>query len=199
MKIINKALCAKGAFSLLEMLVAIGIFSLVIIASLGMFVSGRRGFELGGVQIEVEQEARRALDYMSKELRQAGRNKIQAPAEGASSSTIIFEIPYNVDNSPDGDVIDASGNIEWSNDAGAKRVGTITYSLVGGQILRNLSFTGEQSVLGNRITGVTFSWPSGTDIIDISLTAEKYALAGFTSPSSPKVTINLNTQVRVRN
>lgn len=188
----------KKAFSLLELLVTVAIFFMIIGAVFSLLISGRKAFETGNVQIEVEQEARRALDYMSKELRQSSANKIQAPADGASSATIIFEIPWDVDG--DGDVIDdLSGAIEWSDDAGVNRIGAITYSLAGGQILRNLSFTSEQSVLANRITVLTFNRPVGTDIIEISLTAEKYALTGFTLPGSPKITISLNTQVKVRN
>lgn len=194
MKIINRA-----AFSLLELLVGVAIFFIIIGAVFSLLISGKRAFEVGNVQVEVEQEARRALDYMSKELRQSSANKIQAPADGISSSTIIFEIAYNVDNSADGDVINSFGAIEWSDDAGVSRIGTITYSLLGGQILRNLSFTGEQSVLANRITALTFNRPAGRAIVEISLTAEKYALTGFTSSGSPKVTINLNTELSLRN
>lgn len=191
---IRYTLYAKRAFSLLELLVAVAIFFIIIGAVFSLLISGKRAFEVGNVQVEVEQEARRALDYMTKELRQSSANKIQAPADGTSSSTIIFEIPYDVDG--DGDVINASGVIEWSDGAGG--IGAITYSLSGGQILRDLSLGG-QLVLANRITALTFSRLLGADIIEISLTAEKYALTGFTLPGSPKITISLNTQVKVRN
>ena len=187
MKIINRA-----AFSLLELLVAVAIFFIIIGAVFSLLISGKKAFETGSVQVEVEQEARRALDYMTKELRQSSANKIQVLSEGVSPSTIIFEIPYDVDG---GGVINAAGGIEWSNDTGG--IGTITYSLSGDQIIRTLGSI--RSVLANKISKLTFSRLLDADIIDIRLTAEKYALTGFTSSGSPKVTINLNSQVKVRN
>lgn len=188
---VTDRLCLKRGLSLLEILVAVGIFSIIIVAAFGVLISGRRAFETGDVQIEVEQEARRAVDYMSKELRQASSVKITAPAEGASGSSVTFEVPYDVDG--DGDVINSLGGIEWSNDSGG--IGTITYSLASGQALRNLSLGG-QTVLANRISALTFNRPLGKDIVEISLTAEKYALKGFTSPT---ITISLNAQVKLRN
>lgn len=186
----------KKGFGLVEMLVVAAIFTFIITAVFNVLLTGSRGFETGDVQIEVEQEARRAIDYMVKELRQTNANKISTPASGMSASIITFEIPCDVD--ADGDVISATGGVEWSNDAGANRIGTITYSMSGGQILRALSLGG-QAVLANRITALSFNRPLGKDLIEISLTAEKYALKGFSSAGNPKVTINLNSQVKVRN
>ncbi|MDP1853590.1 MAG: prepilin-type N-terminal cleavage/methylation domain-containing protein [Candidatus Omnitrophota bacterium] len=189
----------KNGFSLLEVLISLAIFLIIASVMFAFLTSGRKTFDMGAAQIDVEQEARRGLDYMSKELRQSSDGKISGVAKGASGNTIIFEIPYNVDNSVDGDVIDSFGAIEWSDDTGVNRIGTITYSLVGGQILRNLSFTGEQIVLANDISSLNFSRPLAADTVAINLTAEKYPFKGFSGPTDEKVTVSLNTQVRVRN
>ncbi len=184
----------KG-FTLVETVIVFAIFFVIGGAIFATLTMGRKSWQSGNVQVEMQQEARRALGYMSKELRQTGSNKIQGIADGGSGSSIIFEIPYDVDG--DGDVIDAGGTIEWSDDPGPNRIGAITYLLSGGQILRNLSLGGE-SVLANKITGLTFSRPSAM-IVEIDVTAEKYTFKGFTSVGDEKVTINLNTQVTLRN
>lgn len=195
---IRNTLYAKKAFSLLEVLISVAIFLIIASAMFALLTSGRKAFDMGAAQIDVEQEARRALDYMSKELRQSSDSKINGVAKGANGNTIIFEIPYDIDN--DGDVIDdLSGGIEWSNDAGG--IGTITYTYMGvtNQITRSLSISGEQIVLASDISSLNFSRPLVADTVAIAVTAEKYPFKGFSGPTDEKVTVSLNSQVKVRN
>ncbi|PIQ89018.1 MAG: hypothetical protein COV72_05085 [Candidatus Omnitrophica bacterium CG11_big_fil_rev_8_21_14_0_20_42_13] len=186
----------KRAFSIIELVVAVAIFSIILTVVFALLTGGQKAFDVGNIQIEVEQEARRALDYIVKELRQTRSNKVSGISEGVNASSITFEIPWDANDN--GTVIEGGG-IEWSDDPGGKRIGTITYSLSGDQIVRTLSLSGEQSVLANKVATLNFNWPAGTDIIEIYITAEKYAFKGFTSPGDEKVSITLNTQVRLRN
>lgn len=188
----------RNGFSLLEVLISVAIFLIIASAMFALLTSGKKAFDMGAAQIDVEQEARRALDYISKELRQSSDSKISGVAPGASGNTIIFEIPYDIGS--DGDVIDdATGGIEWSNDAGG--IGTITYTYVGldKQIVRTLSVSGAQTVLANEISSLSFTRPLAADTVAINVIAEKYPFKGFTGPSDEKVTVNLNTQVTLRN
>ena len=69
------------------------------------------------------------------------------------------------DNDGDGDVLDASGNIEWS--------GNITYALnVNSQITRTAS--GVVSVLANNIVSLRFTRPvTPIDILQVDITSRK--------------------------
>lgn len=187
----------QAGLSLLEILVTAVIFVVIASAIIGLLISGKQTYDFGTAQVNVESEARRALDDISRELRQASGAKITGVSEGASGNSIVFQIPWDIDG--DGDVVNALGAVEWSNDPGINRIGTIGYSLVGGQILRNLSFTAEQRVLANNIASLSFSRPAGTNSVIISLTAEKYVSAAFTGPTDRKAVVTLNTQVRLRN
>ena len=64
----------RRAFTLLEMLIVLTIFGVLMAALLVSFLISRSSFFSADSYIQVQQEARRALDTMVRELREAGWN-----------------------------------------------------------------------------------------------------------------------------
>ncbi|MBI3585093.1 MAG: prepilin-type N-terminal cleavage/methylation domain-containing protein [Nitrospinae bacterium] len=61
----------KG-FSLIELLIALAIGSIVLLAAYNLFMSQKKSHELQGQLVDAEQNARAALDLLTRELRLAG-------------------------------------------------------------------------------------------------------------------------------
>lgn len=162
-------------FTLIEILVATFIFSLIFIAVFMVLAGGKASFFTGDAAIEIHQEIRKVLLTMDKELRQSRSAVISGvPADDkfydARIFPLTFKIPEDLDS--DGDVIDASGNIEWSGD--------ITYSLnANNQIIRMTSTS--TSVIANSISNLQFMRASGNpDIVQINISTQKTTNLGRT-------------------
>lgn len=154
----------KG-FTLLEILVALSIFTFLILAIFGVMDLGRASWITGSAAVEVHQEIIKSFMTMEKELRETSPGRISLTS-GTSGPSITFQAPQDIDG--DGDVLDASGNIEWS--------GGITYALNPfNQITRDVS--GATSVLANNIVNLQFTRPvSSFNIIQIDMTARKISV-----------------------
>jgi len=175
----------KG-LTLVELMIVLLIFSIILGAIFAIMNVSRTSWQTGNVQVEMQQETRKGMDRMLRELRQSGQTIITGvPANGVSYSSIAFQIPEDGDN--DGDVTDGSGNIEWS--------AQITYSLGGldgEQLLRTSG--GSSIVMANKIISLQFSRAATTpNILEISLQAQKNTAQGTTIQS------NLNSQANLRN
>jgi len=78
----------RKGFSLIEMMVALGILSLIIIGLVTFFSGGTRAWVTGQYQLEAQRNARLAMDRMVKEIR-GGKNIIS----GSDGDTIVVSIP----------------------------------------------------------------------------------------------------------
>jgi len=194
----------RYGFTLIELMV-VALISLIILAVIfGVLSAGRQSWRTGSTQVELQQETRKAMDWMVKELRESG--PAQANITGGGS-IITFQVP--VDWEPDGDVVDNNGNIEWGAEDNLGR--SIQY-LLGGlnnrQLLRKVlngfpvgAQVGVDRILANNIrsdspppNALNFGDPRGDlTVISIELTAQKDAISGRTMQSI------LNSQVTLRN
>lgn len=66
-------------FSLTELMVTIFIFSILLGATYGVLSMSRTSYQTGDSQIVVQQEARKAMDKIVKEIREASSVDISAP------------------------------------------------------------------------------------------------------------------------
>jgi len=146
-------------FTLLETLIAILIFSVIVVAMGMTVVAGQRSLFTTDVPTQLRQSILFSLITMSKELRQTAPSKTNL-ASGTSSNTITFQIPH--DNDADGSTVDIDGTIEWGN--------SITYTLNGNQIIRTQN--GVNKILGSNISGLLFTRPSGNNTIQLDITAQ---------------------------
>lgn len=162
--------------TLVELLIVAAILTTVMGGLLVSLLTGRRSHVAGDAYVQVQQEARRAVDAMIKELRET--NSSQMFLSGAS--TVVFQTPN--DNDDDGSVA-TGGTLEW----GAPDVedGCIQYTLDGTQIERTLlagpfdlgaETCGDQvagttaRVLGNYVDALTFTAATGG--LRVSVTTE---------------------------
>lgn len=168
-------------FTLLEIIIAVFLFSIISAAIFSVLATARNSLSAGESQISVQQACRNGLDAMIKELRQTSASTIpDVPSDGTSYSAITFQIPAS---------LSATG-ITWSS--------SIRYSLGGlngKQLIRTQS--GSQRILGNNISAVSFNRSAANpNVVNISITAQKNTFPGFTARQS---TITFNSQVRIRN
>jgi len=151
-------------FTLIEILVATLIMSIIMAALFIVLSMGQNSWFNGDIAIELRDQTLRSIMNMNKELSATRPSKINLSI-GATSSTITFYVPQ--DNNGDGISVDSAGNIEWS--------GAITYSLNGSnQIIR--SFGGANTVIGIDIVTLRFSRPENR-LIQVDITAQKTAFS----------------------
>lgn len=170
----------KG-LTLIEIIIVIFLFSIILTAIFSAMATAKTSWTSGGSRLSVQQEARRGLNTMTRELRQGRLSMITGvPADGANYPSITFQIP---------DTVTASGTT-WSNN--------IQYSIGGlnnEQLLRTQD--GNQRVLANNLSALTFNRSSlEPDVIDISISVQQNTFPGFTGIQSD---ITLNSEVKVRN
>ncbi len=161
-------------FTLVELLVALLLFSLLLLALYRFFLGHLYTLRSQSVRLDTLEYARAVMDLMSRDIRQAGYNPLASPACGrvvvAEADCLAFEA--DTDEPPDGN---CSGGDE-----------SITYHLEGGTIKRRLgspSCSGGESLL---------DLPSGSRV---SLEFSYFAAAGGPLGRSP---VDLGGIKRVR-
>jgi len=82
----------RKGFSLIEMMVALGILSLIIIGLVTFFSGGTRAWVTGQYQLEAQRNARLAMDRMVREIREADSTN-----DSSTSDSISFHTPFNGD------------------------------------------------------------------------------------------------------
>lgn len=190
-------------------MIVVFIFLIILGASYSVLSTGKTTWYSGSTQVEVQQEARKGMGKMIKELRESGSGNVNISGGGG---TITFQIPVDYDN--DGDM-DNNGNIEWGAplhlaDKNPNCEGlnnnchylnySVRYLVSGTQLLRRVLNgypTGTQireDVLANSLTNVLFTGNTvPPSAIDIQVTAQKNTVQGY--PFS----ITLNSQIKLRN
>ncbi len=171
---------AKG-LSLTEIIVVIFLFSIMLAAIFTVLATARNSWKSGGSRLGVQQEARRGLNSLAKELRQARLSTITGvPNDGTTYSSINFQIPDSI----------SAGGTTWS---------TIIQYSIGGlnntQLLRTQD--GNQRVLTNNVSSLGFSRSASMpDVLNISITVQKNTFPGLGAIQTSET---LNTEVNVRN
>lgn len=117
----------KRGFTILELLLTVLIFSAIFLATFTALSMGRRSWRIGIAQIEVQQDARKVMDAMLRELRAASAIDPSTFIDGVSDDIINFTV-----------------NAE-----------TVSYAVVAEQLVRTAA--GTPSVLANNISGVQFN------------------------------------------
>ena len=168
----------RRGFSLIEFMIVLLIFSIIMGSVFSVMTVSKTSWYSGSTQIEVQQETRRGMDRMVKELRQTNPTKITGvPANGTPYNSISFRLS----------VVDANGNTTWSS--------TINYSLGGlnnQQILRTEN--SQQEVLANNIINLQFERSVSTsNVLEINLLSQKSIILGHNIGTS------LTSQIKLRN
>lgn len=89
----------ERAFSLLEMMLVIAIFTVIIGASYALTASARMSWHAADVRIELVEDFRQAVDTMANELSECAPNSASNPNRitiGAGGNSITFQVPVDV-------------------------------------------------------------------------------------------------------
>ncbi|MBU2541036.1 MAG: prepilin-type N-terminal cleavage/methylation domain-containing protein [Candidatus Omnitrophica bacterium] len=210
-----KHLKNKG-MSFLEIVVSLAIFSVILTAIFTVLFTGRLYWRIGTTQLDVQQQARQAISFIAKELRQtrAGTGRVAGgpavailenlPADDTAYTSVTFRVPQDGDG--DGIVVNAGGQVvEWSD--------KITYCLnsTDGQIIRLIQDTTPCEcpapytncrVLANNMKpddgvdpGLKFIRPSSAPkLIEVIITARKIIVG-----SSEPIEFVIRSWIRLRN
>lgn len=141
-------------FTLIELLVAMGLGMVALAAVTTTFMTQTKFYNAQEQINEMEQNARGALDIISRELKMAGYKRdtsgtgpvtgLTASGVNLDNSNLVIETDVNSDNSIDG----SAGSLE--------RI-TYSYNSANKQITRRLG-SGTSEVLADNITAFTFTY-----------------------------------------
>jgi type IV pilus assembly protein PilW len=141
----------NNGFTLVEMMVSIGIGMAVIAAVTTTFMSQTKIYNAQEQVNEMEQNARGALDVITRELKMAGYKTNTGPVTGLSASGVnldstklVIETDLNDDNSID-------------STAGSQERISYTYNSSTQQITRRLG-SGTSDVFADNITAFNFTY-----------------------------------------
>ena len=193
------------AFSLIELLMVVGALGFVTGALALLFTSGHRSTLSADAYLEVQQEARRALDAMGKELRKADADNIvtelsgpgiDTPAGGATQLNFRISRGYNVPGCP------PTNATCWGNET--TNGGWVHYLRNGTQLARCESMASGTvitdfsacRVLANYAETFLVDYVGSTRTVSLRLQVKH---SSSLLPNSAMDTGTLRTQARLRN
>ncbi len=132
------------AFTLIEIMIALAIFSIILGATYSVLSMGRSSFYTGDIQIVVQQEARKAMDKMTREIREA------------SSVNLSDDYPFLIQTNRIKYEVN-SGQLQrivqgGSTTALANNIGSVQFTLIGGDIVYITLTTQKNTVLGRNLS-----------------------------------------------
>lgn len=171
----------KAAFTIVEMLVTALVYALMITAGYLLLTSGTVSWQVNSAKVELEQELRKTMEWMSLDLRQAGSSSIDdVSVDNAWSTQITFRIASGV----------SGGSVVWS-------AGKYRYYLGGTnnrQLKRLEVNSGTIKEIAQDIKTLQVRRPVSTpDMVEVALVGEK------TTGQGRVVNLNLNFKVKLRN
>ncbi|MDD5270154.1 MAG: prepilin-type N-terminal cleavage/methylation domain-containing protein [Candidatus Omnitrophica bacterium] len=176
--------------SLIELMISIAIVT-VIGGYLAYFlVIGASAWRAGDAEIQANQESRRGMMSMVKELRQAQDGNLRTTAGALYADNTVYnniKFPVIADTDGDGDTVSTIGALEWST--------PISYYISGTQLIR--SQDGATTVLANNVIGLQFiktvNITLGISVLNVTLQTRK------TSVEGRQVQSTLTCSIKIRN
>ena len=169
------SIARQRGFTLVELLVAMAISSIVLGAMVVFFTTQNRSYTRDTATADIQQVVRTGIDFMSDSIRMAGLDPLQTgnfgiEAPGATAITITADLDMN-------------GQINVSNSE------RITYALNGNQVLQTAD--GVTEPLVDNVTNFTFIYrdengvlsadPAAIRTVQISMTVQEPVGYGRTS------------------
>jgi Tfp pilus assembly protein PilW len=165
----------QGGFSFAEIIVVVLISTFLIGGIYTVLSTGKNSWEINRDRLEVQQELRKGLDWMRRDLRQAGVSTVTGvPTDGTPYVSIVFQMPSGV----------AGGVITWG--------ATVQYTIAGGQLIRTTG--GANRVIAQDFNTLQFRRTAASpNIVQITATARK------NTPQHGLISMTVTTQERMRN
>lgn len=169
----------KSGFTLVELMISALIMTVMVSAIFAVLQAGDTVFHFDSGKLDLHQEGRRAMDVMSRELRQTSPSSVTISSGG---SRVDFQLPLNITADP----------IVYSQNVG--------YYLSGNQLVREHP-AGTTEIIGNNITDLGFCCRvNGT--CDSSCAASRLMEVDFTVGKSVRrraISYRLKEKLRMRN
>lgn len=191
-----------AGFSLIELLVVAGIFSLIIGVTFTLLTAGRFSVNLTEAQILAQDHARAAMDRITRELRlsQAGlvfiSNNILWAQSSTLGSVVNFQIP--VGSYADKLDLESDGSLKWGTEDNEGAY--LAYSLNENLQLLRSTFTNTDGsdatgrIVSPHISALTFSRPTtSSNLITITIVGQTQTARGRV------VTQTLTSSLKLRN
>jgi prepilin-type N-terminal cleavage/methylation domain-containing protein len=189
----TRARTTRG-FTIVELMVVLTILMVVTTALYGSLMIGRSSFLTGDAYVHVQEEARRALDVMGRELRSA-----QLLADPAGGSILDFQVALGYNLAIAGCQPD---QVCWGvvDQNGMQQPGWfVRYQLTGTQLQREIRSGGgvdSTRVLANDVQSTTFNVANEVVTLTVAVTQISNQLPGGSMPVAPGP---LATRVALRN
>jgi len=197
----------KKGFTLLEIMITLGILGIVLGIAFSMFDMSNLGWNTHNIQVELQQEARMGMEAMAKDLYLTDSGQITVDT---ISNIITFKVPVIIDTDETipKDIYDTLGNIRW----GAKVNDSDTYGIESysirysrntntNQLIRDIidssSTTISSRVCANNLQALVFSPTpaSPPTTLSITITCQRPSRPGSTT----LLTATLISRVTFRN
>jgi len=147
----NPALAEPGGFTLVELLVAMAVASILLAAMMRLFTTLDRSYTSQNVAANVQQVARAGVDFMAQSIRMAGLDPAQTGDFGITLATAT-SISFSAD-------LDLDGSIAGTGE-------TFTYFLKDDELLSNLSAVPlVENVDTSNGAGLTFTYLAADDSV----------------------------------
>ncbi|MFA5261836.1 MAG: prepilin-type N-terminal cleavage/methylation domain-containing protein [Candidatus Omnitrophota bacterium] len=168
-----------SGLTLVEVLVTVAVYSVVIAGAYSVLTSGILTWQVNNVKVELQQDLRKAMDWMMLDLRQAGVSSIDdVPVSNSWSTVITFSIANGV----------SGGVTTWTSDK-------IKYYLSGtGNTQLKRQYGAAIRDIAQDITVFQVRRPvSAPNTVEVNLQAQKQTIQGNT------VQLNQSFVVKLRN
>ncbi|MDX2502159.1 MAG: prepilin-type N-terminal cleavage/methylation domain-containing protein [Deltaproteobacteria bacterium] len=165
---------SSAGFTMMEMMIALAIFSLAFGTIYKSFVHLNRSTTTENVKAGTQQAVRIAVDFMVQDIRLAGLNPLETPGIGIQAAT-SDSIQFTMDANFDGDDADTFENITYTFNAGAGTLWQFNPPLDPETLIDNVSdlnftyldtdeqTTGDFAEIRSVIISLTMQRPAGRD------------------------------------
>ena len=125
-------------------MIAMAIFSIILGAIYSVLSMGRTSYYTGDIQIAVQQEARKAMGKMTREIREASSVNL---SDGYPFLIQTNRIKYEVNSGQLQKIIEGGSTTVLAND-----VGNVQFTLIGGDMVYITLTTQKNTVLGRSLS-----------------------------------------------
>lgn len=187
--------CKKnGGFTFLELMIVIGIVSLIIGGALQVFATLSRSYTTEGARTEAQQNVRTCIDFMARSIQLAGLDPLSTAGTGiliANPNTIRFKADLDID-----------GVAKDYTESDADDFEDVTFSFTGGVIqITDNHVTNENLLEDVSICEFKYYDANGVETTDLSLIRSVGITVEVTKPAGygTRVVRSLSTRVRCYN
>lgn len=173
----------QSGVTLVEALVTVIIFTVILGACYMLLISGTDAWEANDTKMQLQQDLRKALGWISEDLRQSGTGVISdVPADGTPYSSITFNKVSGV----------SGGAIVWDTSA-------VAYSLSGTDLERQVG-SQTPTVIAQNVSSLAFQRSSSTPkIVEVSIAAQEQTTRGKSMTGKAYIQASEDFKIYLRN